>query len=95
MTRQREDDLSTTSTSLDQVPVADVMRNGTLTCQSETPLPTVARLMSEHRVHSVVVTHLDGVSESAWGIVTDVDLLRAVGARWTSCRPAKRRAPRC
>jgi CBS domain-containing protein len=37
-------------------------------------------MMAEHRVHSVVVTDLDGVSESAWGIVTDVDLLRSIGA---------------
>jgi CBS domain-containing protein len=34
-------------------------------------------MMSEHRVHSVVVSNLDGVSESAWGIVSDVDVLRA------------------
>jgi CBS domain-containing protein len=71
--------LSITSTALDQLTVGDVMRHGTLSCQPETPLRTVARMMSEHRVHSVVVTELDGVGETVWGIVTDADILRAVG----------------
>ncbi len=57
--------------------VSDAMRHGVLTCQAETPLPMVARMMAEHRIHSVVVTNLDGVGESAWGIVSDVDLLRS------------------
>jgi CBS domain-containing protein len=71
--------MTAASTALDQLTVGDVMRHGTLSCQPETPLRTVARMMSEHRVHSVVVTELDGVSETAWGIVGDADLLRAAG----------------
>ncbi|HEX2467589.1 MAG TPA: CBS domain-containing protein [Solirubrobacterales bacterium] len=63
--------------SLSDSRVSEVMRHGVLTCQPETPLEVVARMMSEHRVHSVVVSNLDGVSESAWGIVSDVDVLRA------------------
>ncbi len=70
----------TFSTSLDRIVVGDVMRHGTLTCQAETPLRTVARMMAEHRVHSVVVTDLDGVSERPWGIVTSSDLLRVPAA---------------
>jgi CBS domain-containing protein len=63
--------------ALAETPVSEVMRHGVLTCPPETPLPVVARMMAEHRVHSVVVTNLDGVSETAWGIVSDVDVLRA------------------
>ncbi len=56
--------------------VSDVMRHGVLSCQAETPLRVIARMMAEHRIHCVVVTNLDGVSESAWGVVSDLDLLR-------------------
>lgn len=59
--------------------VEDAMSRGTLSCRSETPLRTVARMMSEHLVHSVVVTDLDGVSERAWGVVTDIDVVAAAG----------------
>lgn len=65
--------------SLDQRWVFDAMRHGVLSCQPETPLRVVARMMAEHHVHSVVVSNLDRVRERAWGIVTDVDLLRAAG----------------
>lgn len=54
--------------SLANARVEDAMRHGVLSCQAETPLPIAARMMAEHRVHSVVVTGLDGVSERAWGI---------------------------
>ena len=64
--------------SLAGVRVSDAMRHGVLTCQAETPLSVVARMMVEHRIHSVVVTHLDGVSESAWGVVSDIDIVRSV-----------------
>jgi CBS domain-containing protein len=57
--------------------VSDSMRHGVMTCQAETPLPIVARMMSQHGIHSVVVTDLDGVSERPWGIVSDVDVLRS------------------
>ena len=64
---------------LDRLQVSDAMRHGVLTCQAETPLRTIARMMSQHAIHCVVVTNLDGVSESAWGIVSDTDVLRAAG----------------
>jgi CBS domain-containing protein len=63
--------------SLADTRVSDAMRHGVLTCQAETTLRTVARMMAEHRIHSVVVTNVDGVSESAWGVVSDIDLLRS------------------
>ena len=63
--------------SLASTRVSEAMRHGVLTCQAETPLRVIAGMMAEHRIHSVVVTNLDGVSETAWGIVSDIDLLRA------------------
>lgn len=66
--------------SLANTLVSDAMRHGVLTCQAETPLRVIARMMAEYRIHSVVVTNLDGVSESAWGIVSDIDVLRSVPA---------------
>lgn len=64
-------------TEVSEATVGDVMQHGVLSCQAETNMRTVARMMSEHRTHSIVVTDLDGVSERAWGIITDVDVLRA------------------
>jgi CBS domain-containing protein len=66
------------SGSLANTRVSDAMRHGVLTCQAETTLRVVAKMMAEHRIHSVVVTNIDGVSESAWGIVSDIDLLGSV-----------------
>ena len=68
-------------TEVSEATVGDVMQHGVLSCQAETNVRTIARMMSEHRTHSIVVTDLDGVSERAWGIITDVDLLRAAQAR--------------
>jgi len=65
--------------SLADIPVSQAMRHGVLTCQAETSLRVIARMMAENRIHSVVVTNLDGVSETAWGIVSDIDVLRSVG----------------
>jgi CBS domain-containing protein len=78
--------MTTTSTAklnLDERLVSDVMRAGVVACTPETPLTEVARLMSEHRIHCVVVgslqedlhgTHLE------WGVVSDLDLARAAAA---------------
>ena len=61
--------------------VADAMHAGVLACPPETPLRTVARMMAHHRVHSLVVLgdpkrYQD---ERLWGIVSDLDLVRALG----------------
>jgi CBS domain-containing protein len=76
------------NSSFDQLQVADAMRHGVLTCQAETPLRTVARMMSEHSIHCVVVTNLDGVSENAWGVISDIDVLRCAQED-VDKRPAK------
>jgi CBS domain-containing protein len=63
--------------------VSDVMRPGIISCGPETPLVEVARLMAAHRVHCVIVS---GLSQDAagthlsWGVVSDLDLVRAAGA---------------
>ncbi len=64
-------------TEVAEARVEDVMGHGVLSCQAETSVRTAARMLAQHRVHSIVVTDLDGVSERAWGIVTDVDIVRA------------------
>jgi CBS domain-containing protein len=60
--------------------VADAMHAGVLTCPPETPLPTVARMMTAYGVHAIVVTDLVAEADSAeraWGIVSGLDLVRA------------------
>ena len=66
--------------SLEQATVADAMHPGILSCQADASLTDVARMMATHHVHCVAVI---GVSHSqpgqtlVWGIISDVDLLRA------------------
>jgi CBS domain-containing protein len=64
--------------------VADAMRTGVMSCPPDVPATTVARMMATYHIHSVVV---DGVHQGAvhgdrltWGVVSDMDLLRAVRA---------------
>jgi CBS domain-containing protein len=59
--------------------VADAMHPGILSCGAEATLTEVARIMSTHHVHCIVVR---GTAEEAdespvWGIVSDFDVLRA------------------
>ncbi len=60
--------------------VADVMTEGLISCAPSTPLRSVARLMANHRVHSVFVFdygHEDDETSELWGIVSDLDLVAA------------------
>lgn len=61
--------------------VADAMHVGVLACPPETPLRAVARMMAHHRVHSLVVLGDPKLyqDEHLWGIVSDLDLVRALG----------------
>ena len=66
--------------TLDERFVSDVMRDGVVGCTPETPLTEVARLMSEYRIHCVVVAGLDEDGHGThlvWGVVSDLDLARA------------------
>jgi CBS domain-containing protein len=60
--------------------VADAMHPGILSCDGETTVTDVARMMSTHHVHCVVV--LGGATGEVdeppvWGIISDLDILRA------------------
>lgn len=59
--------------------VSDAMRPGVISCPSDTSLRSVAQMMAEQHIHSVVVTDLlrSGAEDGAWGVVSDIDLLTA------------------
>jgi len=59
--------------------VGDAMHPGVLSCDAEATLTDIARMMSTHHVHCIVVDHAargEGDVSSAWGIISDLDLLR-------------------
>src|SRR5579883_2536233 len=66
----------------DDVPVAQVMTPAVLEADEETPLADLARFMLRRRVHRVIIAR-DGRLR---GIVTSMDMLRALA------RPARTRA---
>ncbi len=60
--------------------VADAMHPGILSCPPDAPLTDVARMMASHHVHSVAVmgvSHDEPGEKLVWGIISDLDLLRA------------------
>ena len=59
--------------------VADAMHPGILSCDAEATLSEVARIMSTHHVHCIVVRGAADEAEASpvWGIISDFDLLRA------------------
>jgi CBS domain-containing protein len=84
---------------LDQIPVAEAMHPGVLTCPLETSLRDVARMMSLYRIHAVVAYGEDGDDVDGpglWGVVSDLDLVQAavagrledLTARGTAVTPA-------
>jgi CBS domain-containing protein len=65
---------------LDHATVADAMHPGILYCDPDTSLSEVARMMSSHHVHSIVVmglVHEQPMESLAWGIISDLDLVHA------------------
>ena len=62
--------------------VADVMCPGILSCHADARLSEVADTMATHRVHAVAVAgvHTDPVHGEVlvWGLITDLDLVRAI-----------------
>ena len=54
------------------------MHRGVIVCDRSEALSRVAALMSEHRVHCVVV---GGEAGRLWGIVSDLDLVAAAAVR--------------
>jgi CBS domain-containing protein len=60
--------------------VADAMSSTVIHCTPETPLRSVARLMSAHRIHAVYVFDYgveDDELTQLWGLVTDLDVVAA------------------
>ncbi|HEY7621178.1 MAG TPA: CBS domain-containing protein [Solirubrobacteraceae bacterium] len=60
--------------------MADAMHPGILSCDGDATLTEVARIMSTHHVHCIVVKGAaeDEAEEAPlWGIISDFDLVRA------------------
>lgn len=64
--------------------VGEVMHRGVIDTPPQTSLEELARQMSDNSVHCVVVEGLargrDRQEELVWGIVSDLDLMKAVAA---------------
>ena len=67
--------------AFERATVADVMRPGVMSCAPDAPLLTVAQTMATHHVHCVVVAGLaidaGGGDHLVWGLVSDMDMVRA------------------
>jgi CBS domain-containing protein len=61
---------------LDHATVADAMHPGILSCDADATLEEVARMMSAHHVHCVVVKGAAGEAP-VWKIISDFDVLQA------------------
>jgi CBS domain-containing protein len=61
-----------TSTNLARSTVREAMQLGLFECEPDTDLRTVARIMASKKIHCVVV------AGERWGIVSDLDLMRAL-----------------
>jgi CBS domain-containing protein len=65
--------------------VVDAMRVGVVSCPPDASLREVARIMATYRIHSLVVSELEG--GRPWGIVNDLDVAAAAGQdvdAWTA-----------
>lgn len=58
--------------------VVDAMRVGLVSCPPDTSLKEVARMMATYRIHSVLITDMEG--QRPWGIVSDLELATNAGA---------------
>jgi CBS domain-containing protein len=58
--------------SYEHATAGEAMRAGVISCPPETPLRQVAQMMATEHIHCVVV-----IDEGRWGVVSDLDLLRA------------------
>ena len=78
----------TAPTDLRAVRVSDVMTHPLITCAQDVPLREVADLMSEHRIHSIVVLLAAGAGapfHRRWALLSDLDLVAA--APWDAGAP--------
>lgn len=63
--------------SLRHATVADAMHPGIVACPPDAGLTDVARLMASHHVHCVAVTVTLDDEGFVWGLISDLDVLRA------------------
>ncbi len=80
MTARGNASTSRFSSALAETYVSEAMHEGLVTCSADTPLSSVASMMSQEHIHAVVVSGIatDSLGDDhAWGIVSDLDLLRA------------------
>jgi CBS domain-containing protein len=75
--------MTVTHTELETGTVGEAMTVGLLTCPPATPLRDVARMMAHHRVHAIVVFGADDHLHP-WGVVSDLDLVSAIGTEATA-----------
>ena len=84
---------------LAEITVGEAMHPGVLTCPLETSLRDVSRMMALYRIHAVVAYGEDSddvEGPGLWGVVSDLDLVRAavpgrledLTARGTAVTPA-------
>ena len=59
--------------------VHDAMRIGVVTCRPQTTLRDAARIMVGYQIHALVVGDV-GTGERPWGILTDLDIARAIAS---------------
>jgi CBS domain-containing protein len=67
-------------TPFESATVAEAMSPGVISCQPETPLRVVARMMATFNVHSVFVFEQqreDDETVELWAVVSDLDLVAA------------------
>jgi CBS domain-containing protein len=57
------------------------MHQGLVSCTRAASLKSVAELMSERRVHCVIVTDDPSDARALWGVVSDLDLVAAASVR--------------
>jgi predicted transcriptional regulator len=72
---------------LDLMTVEEHMHAGILACDPAAPLPTIAWILADERIHCAVVIGLErseAGSRLTWGAVTDRDLMRALAAGETN-----------
>lgn len=66
--------------SLEHATVADAMHPGIVSCETDSTVREVARIMATYHVHCVTIMHPPHDQSDApylWGIVSDLDLMRA------------------
>jgi CBS domain-containing protein len=68
---------SSLAPTFEHADVAAVMRHGVISCEPESSVRDVARIMASYHIHAVVV----GLGDNIWGVLTARDLLAIAGTQ--------------